>query len=31
MEISIYNILNDTNSTIISPPWIPIQSGSSNT
>jgi hypothetical protein len=31
MEISTYNILNDTNSTITSPPWIPIPSGSSIT
>ena len=30
MEISTYNILNDTNSTITSPPWIPMPSGSSN-
>jgi hypothetical protein len=30
MEICIYNILNDTNSTITSPPWIPMPSGSSN-
>ena len=30
MSISIYNMLDDVNSTITSPPWIPIQSGSSN-